>query len=88
MSGEERESVRDDPEAFTGERRIERGTLVKIKREWLNPGETGEMQYVVLEEYDETRILIQALGTGLPIAPTEAVKKSMVCPCGYVNLND
>lgn len=67
---------------------IERGTLVKIKPEWLNPGETGEMQYVVLKEYDEKQILIQALGTGLPIAPAEVVDKSMVYPCGQVNLNN
>ena len=46
------------------------------------------MQYVVLKEYDEMRILIQALGTGLPLAPTEAVEKSMVYTCGHVTLNN
>ena len=67
---------------------IERGDIVRIKLEWLNPGESGEMQYVVLKEYDERRILIQALGTGLPLAPTEAVEKSMVYTCGHVTLNN
>ena len=67
---------------------IERGDIVRIKPEWLNPGESGEMQYVVLKEYDERRILIQALGTGLPLAPTEAVEKSMVYTCGHVTLNN
>ncbi len=46
------------------------------------------MQYVVLKEYDEMRILIQALGTRLPLAPTEAVEKSMVYTCGHVTLNN
>ena len=77
-----------DPEAFTDEPIIERGTIVKIKPEWLNPGESGQMHYVVVKEYDENRILIHALGTGLPLAPTEAVEKSMVYLCGYVTLND
>lgn len=85
---EAREAEQDDPEAFTDEPIIERGTIVKIKPEWLNPGESGQMHYVVVKEYDENRILIQALGTGLPLAPTEAVEKSMVTPCGYVTLND
>lgn len=67
---------------------IERGDIVRIKPECLNPGESGEMQYVVLKEYDERRILIQALGTGLPLAPTEAVEKSMVYTCGHVTLNN
>ena len=67
---------------------IKRGDIVRIKSEWLNPGESGEMQYVVLKEYDEMRILIQALGTGLPLAPTEAVAKNMVYTCGHVPLNN
>ena len=67
---------------------IERGDIVRIKLEWLNPGESGEMQYVVLKEYDERRILIQALSTGLPLAPTEAVEKSRVYTCGHVTLNN
>ena len=46
------------------------------------------MHYVVVKEYDENRLLIQALGTGLPLAPTEAAEKSMVYLCGYVTLND
>lgn len=66
---------------------VKRGDIVRIKPEWLNPGESGEMQYVVLKEYDEMRILIQALGTGLPLAPTEAVERSMVYTCGHVPLN-
>lgn len=66
---------------------VKRGGIVRIKPEWLNPGESDEMQYVVLKEYDEMRILIQALGTGLPLAPTEAVAKSMVYTCGHVSLN-
>ena len=67
---------------------IEIGDIVRIKPEWLNPGESGEMQYVVVKVYDENRIRIQALGTGLPLAPTEAVEKSMVYPCGYAILNN
>ncbi len=69
-------------------RSMKRGDIVRIKPECLNRGESGQMQYVVVKEYDENRILIQALGTGLPLAPTEAVEKSMVNPCVYVTLND
>lgn len=51
------------------ERQIKRGDIVTIKPEWLDPGEDGSMKYVVLEERGDDRILVQALGTGLPIAP-------------------
>ncbi|MBE6410673.1 MAG: hypothetical protein E7034_08790 [Akkermansiaceae bacterium] len=51
------------------ERKIKRGDIVTIKPEWLDPGEDGSMKYVVLEERGDDRILVQALGTGLPIAP-------------------
>lgn len=85
---EEREAEQDDSDDLSDEPIIDRGTIVKIKPECLNPGESGEMQYVVVKVYDEKRILIQALGTGLPLAPTEAVEKSMVYPCGYAILNN
>lgn len=46
------------------------GDIVKVKKEWLDPGEDGSMTYVVLEEAGPNRILVQALGTGLALAPT------------------
>lgn len=52
------------------ERKIKRGDIVTIKPEWLDLGEDGSMKYVVLEEQGNGRILVQALGTGLPLAPT------------------
>lgn len=52
------------------ERQIKRGDIVTIKPEWLAPGEDGSTKYVVLEEQGDDRILVQALGTDLPIAPT------------------
>ena len=35
---------------------IKRGDIVRIKREWLNPGETGDELYLVLEECGINRI--------------------------------
>lgn len=52
------------------ERNITAGDIVTVKSDWLNPGEDGATKYVVLEEVGANRILVQALGTGLPLAPT------------------
>lgn len=52
------------------ERQIKRGDIVTVKPEWLDPDEDGSTKYVVLEEAGHNRILVQALGTGLPLAPT------------------
>ncbi len=74
------EAEQDDPEAFTDEAIIERGTIVKIKPEWLNPGESGQMHYVVVKEYDENRILIQALGTGYRWHPPKPWRRAWSPP--------
>lgn len=52
------------------EREIKRGDIVRIREEWLDPGEDGSITYVVLEERGSGLVLVQALGTGLPLAPT------------------
>ena len=65
---------------------IERGDIVRIKREWLNPGETGDELYLVLEECGINRILIQALNTGLPLAPTSVVNTDWVI--FHTNINN
>lgn len=52
------------------EREIKRGDIVRIREEWLAPGEDGSITYVVLEDRGNGRVLVQALGTGLPLAPT------------------
>ena len=52
------------------EREIKRGHIVKIREELLDPGEDGSITYVVLEDRGNGRVLVQALGTGLPLAPT------------------
>ena len=60
------------PQSETGmkEREIKRGDIVRIREEWLDPGEDGSITYVVLEDRGNGRVLVQALGTGLPLAPT------------------
>lgn len=60
------------PQSETGmkEREIKRGEIVRIREEWLDPGEDGSITYVVLEDRGNGRVLVQALGTGLPLAPT------------------
>lgn len=50
------------------------GAVVKVKKEWLDPGEDGSTQYVVLEKQGDDKVLVQALGTGLPLAPTYVYK--------------
>lgn len=52
------------------EREIKRGDIVRIREEWLDPGEDGSITYVVLEERGSGLVLVQSLGTGLPLAPT------------------
>ena len=52
------------------DRKIKRGDIVTVKPEWLDPGEDVSTKYVVLDEAGHNRILVQALGTGLPLAPT------------------
>ena len=52
------------------EREIKQGDIVRIRKEWLNPGEDGSLSYVVLEDRGNGRVLVQALGTGLSLAPT------------------
>ncbi len=52
------------------EREIKRGDIVRIREEWLDPGEDGSLSYVVLEDRGNGRVLVQALGSGLPLAPT------------------
>lgn len=52
------------------EREIKRGDIVRIREEWLDPGEDGSITYVVLEDRGPGLVLVQALGTGLPLAPT------------------
>lgn len=49
------------------------GALVKPKPEWQNPGEK-DFEYVVLEDQG-SKILVQALGTGLKLPPTEVWMK-------------
>lgn len=45
------------------------GDIVKVRKEWLDAGEDGSMQYVVLEVMGNL-IKVEALGTGLALAPT------------------
>lgn len=58
------------PETDMMEREIKRGDIVRIREEWLDPGEDDSITYVVLEDRGNGRVLVQALGTGLPLAPT------------------
>ena len=51
-------------------RELKRGDIVRVKPEWLDPNEDGSTCYVVLEETGKNRVLVQALGTGLALAPT------------------
>lgn len=43
------------------EREIKRGDIVRIREEWLEPGEDGSLSYVVLEDRGNGYVLVQAL---------------------------
>ena len=66
------------------DRKIKRGDIITVKPEWLDPGEDGSMKYVVLDEAGHNRILVQALGTGLPLAPTSVFDVAWVDYAGSV----
>ncbi len=66
---------------------IERGDLVRIKPEWLDPRETGKEKYVVVRDFGDDRVLIQILGTGQPLPSTSTADKSWLIYCGHVTLN-
>lgn len=51
-------------------RKIKTGDIVRVKSEWLAPNEDGSTCYVVLDEAGNNRVLVQALGTELALAPT------------------
>ena len=61
---------------------IERGDIVQIKPDWLEVGEHGEQKYVVLQEYGNNRVLIQALDTGLTLPPVNVVDINSLLYCG------
>lgn len=61
---------------------IERGDIVRIKPEWLEVGENGELKYVVLQDYGNNRVLIRALDTGLPLPPVNMVDINRLLYCG------
>lgn len=64
------------------EREIKRGDIVRIREEWLDPGEDGSISYVVLEDRGNGRVLVQALGTGLSLAPTYVYDIAWLCYAG------
>lgn len=68
------------------DRKLKRGDIVMVRKEWLDAGEDGSMKYVVLETMG-SRILVQALGTGLAIAPTYVYDVAWVRYAGSVPQN-
>ena len=73
--GGEDEKYKDSPVPVVKKAKSvgEVGALVKPKPEWQNPGEK-DFEYVVLEDQG-SKILVQALGTGLKLPPTEVWMK-------------
>ena len=65
-------------------RKIKRGDIVTVKPDWLDLGEDGSTQYVVLEEVGDNRILVQALNSGLTLAPTYVYDVAWVDYAGTV----
>lgn len=65
-------------------RELTRGDIVSIKPEWLDPSEDASMKYVVLEIVEPERVLVQALGTGLPLPPTYVYDVAWLFYSGHV----
>ena len=65
-------------------REIKRGDIVRVKEEWLTPGENADLCYVVLEESGPGRVLVQALGTELPLAPSVVMAVEWLEYAGHV----
>ena len=63
-------------------REIKVGDIVRVKPEWLAPNEDESTCYVVLEKAGINRVLVQALGTGLALAPTYIYDVSWVYYAG------
>ena len=66
-------------------REIQRGDIVGIKPEWLDPGEAADTKYVVLEVVTPERVLVQALGTGLHLPPTHVYDVAWLFYIGHVD---
>ena len=54
---------------------LKKGDPVKIKKEWLEPGDDGRFTYVAAEDQVEGRnnIKIMCTNSGFPFAPIEGV---------------
>ncbi len=57
-------------ETTIDERKLVRGDVVRIKQEWLDPGESSARLYVVLEDRGFGHVLVQPMGTNLLLPPT------------------
>lgn len=74
----------DENGNFIIEREYKRGDIVAVRDEWLEPDEDPNMKYVVLEPRGD-RMLVQALGTGLPFAATYVYDVAWVRYAGSVH---
>lgn len=82
MSEETKATETESESCVAGE--LKRGDIVRVKKEWLDPGEDATTEYVVLEQAGINRICVQALGTGLPLAPTYVYDVAWVYRVGAV----
>ncbi len=58
---------------------IKRGDIVRLLPQWQDPGD-GALTWAALEDEDGGRVLVEARGAGLGIAPTYVVAVGMLEP--------
>lgn len=56
---------------------IKRGDIVRLLPQWQDPGDYA-LTWAALEDEDGGRVLVEARGTGLGIAPTYVLAVSML----------
>ena len=63
---------------------IKRGDIVRLLPQWQDPGDDA-LTWAALDDEDGGRVLVEARGTGLGIAPTYVVAVNMLegqpCEC-------
>lgn len=56
---------------------IKKGDKVKIKKEWLEPGEE-KFEYIAVDNEEKGRVGIKAINTGLSFPPVNVVMRTML----------
>lgn len=65
-----------------------KGDIVKVKPDMLNPGETGEELWMVLDANEAGRVFMMLLGDNSPIPPTEGTWAKNLEYQGHIDVDE